>query len=265
MIADPWSVLGVARDASSEDIKAAYKRLAREHHPDLGGDQEKFIAINQAYEQLANPKQNTKNHATNQHAGSGPFGDFADLNDIFRHFGNPFRSQQFVRNPNLEVLVQIALNETISGATRTLQVNEPGGSREIQIEIPRGVGTGDTMKYANMGSRQRADLPPGDLYVRIQVQMPQGYDLVQGHLLTHRDIGLWQALVGSTVKVSDPYGVEIEVTVPPLSRPGTTLRVAGRGGFQRATQQRGDILVELGVNYPDQLTPEQTKIIQDWH
>jgi curved DNA-binding protein len=260
---DPWQILGVERGASPDDIKSAYRKLARDHHPDLGGDPNRFIEIQQAYEKLSNPQpQQQSNVNTDPFGGQNPFENiFRDFNI---HFGPGFgQFRATVRNSNFELTIPITVAETINGCTRTIQINDQGAVKNLDLHIPLGARPGDTIKYAGMGSHSRSDAPAGDLFVHIQLMPLADYEWQQGHLVCTREISVWQALLGTTVTVSDPFGAQIEVKVPAGSQPGATLRVAGRGGFDRTSRQRADILVKLTVKIPA-ITPEQQQIIQDW-
>lgn len=253
---DPWQILGVERNASPEEIKRAYRKLAREHHPDLGGDPDRFREIQQAYDHVTNPPPEQPHHA---HENFDPF------HEIFqRHFGVNFgwRAPN-PRNANIETQVHITVAETITGAQRSVHLNENGAGRSIQIEIPKGMNSGDTVKYAGMGSTINPSLPAGDLFVRVQVTPPPGYTLDQGTLYTQQSVPLWQILLGTTVKVQDPLGGDLIVKVPPGTGTGTRLRLPQKGGWVRHTQQRGDLLVEIVVIMPE-LTEKQREIISEW-
>lgn len=256
---DPWQVLGVSPDASKDDIKTAYRKLARDHHPDLGGDPNRFIEIQKAYEQLTNP-QPQSNPFTQQH----PFG--ADpLSEIFRnfsaHFGGGFRSQ--ARNANFQVSVEITVAESITGCDRTIQIIDNGVVKNLDLKIPAGSQPGDTVKYAGMGSNSRTDVPSGDLFVHINVNQLADYEWQMGNLICTRTVSAWQAMLGTSITVTDPFGASISVTVPAGTQPNTILRVQGRGGYNRMSHQRADILVKIAITIPD-ITPEQKQFIQTW-
>jgi curved DNA-binding protein len=254
---DPWQILGVDRNATSDDVKKAYRKLAKDHHPDLGGDPDRFREIQQAYDQISNPQ-------PHQYQPQQPPPGFEHFEELFQNIGVNFgwrpRPQ---RNANMEVQIAISIAESITGTHRDLQVNENGASRSIKIDIPRGLYTGDTVKYSGMGSNQNTTLPPGDLFVRVIVTPPAGYTVDQGTLHTQRAVPLWQALLGTTVTVQDPMGGDLVIKVPAGTGTGSRLRVAQKGGWMRQTEQRGDILVEIVVLMPE-LTEEQRQTISEW-
>ena len=254
---DPWQILGVDRTATADDVKKAYRKLAKDHHPDMGGDPDRFREIQQAYDQISNPQ-------SQQHQPPPPPPGFEHFETIFQNIGVNFgwRSRP-QRNANMEVTITITVAESVTGTQRDLQVNENGTSRSIKIDIPRGLYTGDTVKYSGMGSNQNASLPAGDLFVRIIVSPPAGYTVDQGTLYTQRAVPLWQALLGTTVTVQDPLAGDLIVKVPAGTGTGTRLRVNQKGGWLRQQDQRGDILVEIVVIMPE-LTEEQRQTIGQW-
>lgn len=256
---DPWSVLGVKRDASADDIKAAYRRLARDHHPDLGGDPDRFIEIQNAYQQLTAPPQS-------QPTAQSQTG-FADL------FHNPFEElfsgwgfvypNSVRRNNNFETQASISVAESITGCKRTIRINDNGNVKTIDIVIPQGSQSGDVIKYAGMGSSAHADIPPGSLYVKILIEPFGDYQIQDSNLCCERTISVWQALLGTQITVIDPEGSGIQVQVPAGTASHTILRVPERGGFCRNRNKRADILIKLTIQMP-KITLEQRQIIQNW-
>lgn len=259
---DPWGVLGIKRDASADEIKTAYRRLAKDHHPDRGGDPNRFIEIQNAYQQLTTPPQpqpTAQNHS-----------DFGDLfnnhfEEFFSRFGFEFNNQshQSQRNNNFETQAKITLAESITGSNRTIRINDNGAIKTIDIVIPPGSQNGDVVKYAGMGSSMRADVPPGSLYVKILIEPFEDYQIQEGNLCCERTVSVWQALLGTQLTVLDPFGSSIQVQVPPSTASHTILRIPERGGFCRNRNKRADILIRLTIQMP-KITPEQHQIIQNW-
>lgn len=262
---DPWDILGVQRDASAEEIKAAYRRLAKDHHPDKGGDPDRFIRIQNAYQQLTSPPQQSVHPQS-------PFDDIEiHFENLFFSWGNKgagpagrMRTDAWsARNNNFETQANITLAESITGCKKTVRINDHGITKTIDIVIPVGVQTGDVVKYAGMGSTAKADAAPGDLYIRILIEPFQDYQIQEGNLYCERNIPVWQALLGTQLTVIDPFGFSIEVRVPAGVAPHTILRIPERGGFCRTRGKRADILVKLIILMPS-ISPEQRQIIQGW-
>ena len=247
---DPWTVLGVDRSASPEDIKKAYKKLVKEHHPDIGGAPDRFREIQEAYQQLE--KQQTSHQ---QHDSV--------FNDIFSQFAGFKFGHTAFRNQNFEAVVTISLAESINGTSHNFQINIGSNNQTLKLEIPKGMSHGDTVKYSGMGSSQIPNLPPGDLFVRINIEMPAGYTLVSDTVFTQVNVTVWEAILGTTVDVDDPAGGKIKITVPANTDPNTTLRIPGRGGWNRYLNQRGDMMVKINITIPE-ITEEQRQIISVW-
>lgn len=256
---DPWSILGVQRDASAEEIKAAYRRLAKDHHPDRGGDPNRFIEIQAAYQQLTSPppQQSARSHSSVNDLFNNHF------EDLFSQFDFGFNFNQMPRNSNVETQVKITVAESITGCKRTIRINDHTTTKTIDIVIPVGSQSGDVVKYAGMGSTAKADAPPGSLYVRILIEPFEDYQIQDGNLYCERTITAWQALLGSRLILKDPFGASIEVQVPAGVSPHAILRIPERGGFCRNRNKRADILVKLIILMPE-ITPEQRQIIQGW-
>ena len=259
---DPWTILGVDRSASADEIKAAYRRLAKDHHPDKGGDPNRFIEIQNAYKQLTEPKQQASPPT------SHPFGDIFEehFEEIFSRFGfgpNPNNPNWGRKNPSIEAHLTITIIEQIEGCSKTVEIKEPTGSRMIEINVPKGVQPGDVLKYSGQGSKQNNVVPPGDLYVRIHVQSYDEFVFQQGDLVAEKTISVWQALVGCELTVKDPYGKTVQYTVPAGIQPNTVMRIVGHGGLNRTSQQRGDMLIRMNIQMV-KLTPEQQQIIAQW-
>jgi DnaJ-class molecular chaperone len=257
MMSDPWQVLGVDRSASPDEIKTAYRKLAREHHPDLGGSPDRFRVVQQAYDQISNPQ-------TNQNHHHDPFGGQNPFEAIFRDFTINFGgSRAQTRNANFQLSVDLTIAETITGCNRTVQINDGGSVKTLDVKIPAGSQPGDTIKYSGMGSSNKNDLPAGDLFVHLIVKSIPDYHWQDGNLICERTISAWQAMLGTHVMVSDPFNAAIQVTVPAGCQPNSVLRVPGRGAYNRNIHQRGDILVKIIISIPN-ISDEQKQFIQTW-
>lgn len=259
--ADPWIVLGINRNASAKDIKAAYRRLAKDHHPDQGGDPDRFIQIQAAYQQLVS----TATHSTTPKVSpvDNPLSQFVFESEFAEFFRSHFDPHYDHPNSNFDTQIRISLAESITGCKRTIRIDDHGATKTIDILIPAGAQTGDVVKYSGMGSTFRADLPPGSLYVRILIEPFEDYQVQDGNLCCERTISVWQALLGSQLILKDPFGASIEVQVPASVTSHTVLRIPERGGFCRIRNKRADVLVKLIIKMP-QITPEQHQVIRGW-
>lgn len=257
---DPWKVLGVDRSATPEEIKAAYRKLAKDHHPDKGGDPNRFIEIQNAYHQLTNK-------SSHQQAPPGA-PNFEDIfggafEEMFSRFGFDSHFRHVPRNSNFEAVIHITVAEHIDGCSKTIEVVDAGTKRFIEVKIPKGVQHGDVLKYSGQGSHANKQAPSGDLFVRIHVKPYDDFEFHQGDLRANRTVTVWQALLGCKLSVADPYGKTVEFLVPAGCQPNTVMRIASHGGFRRDIQQRGDLLIQIQVQMV-KLTEEQTAIINNW-
>ena len=176
-----YNTLGLKQNASDDEIKTAYRKMAMKHHPDRGGDEKKFKEIEEAYRTLSDPEKRRMidmgvdpNSTVGQQGGfnQGPF-EFhfgsENFQDIFNNFGFGFNRQQR-RNKSLSVMVAINLEDVLTGKDINAEIGTPTGKKKlVNINIPPGVEDGQQIKYKGMGDHSMPDLPPGDLIVNIRV------------------------------------------------------------------------------------------------
>jgi curved DNA-binding protein len=246
-VKDYYSILGVQRAATPDEIKKAYRRLASQHHPDKGGDTAKFQEIEEAYRVLSDPQQRAA-HDNPQHQGfpggfqfhNQPF----DFNNIFNMFGTQFQQQQGrPRAAQARMSLWIQLSDSASGGTRTVSVGTQAGSQVIEIEIPRGVEDGASVVYSG--------LAPGgvDLVVTFRIHPNPRWQRDGFNLYTEQKVSVWTMITGGEVPVRDILNRELNVTIPPMSQPGTILRCRGRGMPDRANNP-GDMMIRIQAEIP---------------
>lgn len=273
-IMDYYQTLGVNKNASQEDIKKAYRKLASQHHPDKGGDKAKFQAIQEAYATLSDDQKRAEYDNPHQpfHFGGGGFGGFENFHeDIFSqmfggsgvHFGNGFHRQQPRRNRNVNIVVQLTLKEILTGKDVVGSIKLPSGQDQaIQIRIPPGVESGDSIKYPGLGDNSIQGMPQGDLIAQIR-EIPdprfhrQGVNLIVDHAISSFD-----AILGTKIKVSTLDDKIIEVTVPEGTGPDTVLSCAGHGLPFKNSTQRGHLFIKITVTTPTNLTASDKIILE---
>jgi len=266
-MADAYEILGVPRGASDADIKKAYRRLAGQHHPDKGGDTARFQEIQSAYETLSDPNKRA------QHDNPSPFGpgfhshpgggfEFhfggGGPEDIFQQFfsqgfgGNPFqRHQQPRRNKDLRVQLTISLADTLNPQKKTISVQTTKGDRyNVDVDIPRGINNGTTIKYTQMGDNMFDTLTRGDLYVIINVEVDNRFELHGINVITNLEINSIEAMTGVDKIVKGIDGREYSVKIPQGCQYGTKFGLQGQGLFQMNTMHRGDLIVNVVVKTP---------------
>ena len=231
-----YDVLGVPTDASEADIKKAFRKLASQHHPDKGGDTNKFQQIQEAYEVLGDADRRHQYDHPPRQGFTGNFHDHQTFgDDIFAQFfgagqrgGFNFRQGNMrMQNPDAMTNVMITLNECYHGTVKVLQFNN---SETLNLTIPAGTLPNTRMrlqgKSPNVANPQA---PPGDLIVTIQVQREGSYDLDGPNLIHYAEIDAISAMTGCDLPVRHINGSTIKLKVPAGTQHGAKLRVRNMG------------------------------------
>ena len=294
---DYYDVLGVAKTASAEDLKKAYRRLARKYHPDLQPGakktemEQKFKELNEAYEVLGHEVTRKKYdqygfqwkdaeafQRAQQEAGAqgspggwetfsskGEGTDFSDLfSDFFGRQGQKgdasFRGFA-MPGADLEATVQLSIREILAGAMRRLELIDPNGTPyTIEVRIPKGVQDGERVRVKGKGAPGRGGGPPGNLYLRIHA-LPHPVFQQQGlHLYVNLPVWPWEAALGTEVKVPTLRS-PVRLKIPPKSQSKQKLRLRGKGLPSR-TGKHGDLFVILEIILPSAMTPQEQQIYE---
>lgn len=271
---DYYKILEVTQEATQEDIKKSFKRLAKKYHPDINkgkaNTEEKFKEISEAYEVLGREKERQKYDDARSGRGSfnfegyskeGPFGDYfhssagnSSTSDIFAEILKGFNlgsskrggsssfggfeslfSNRGSARPDTAATLKVPLSSALSGGK--IQVSGlPGGSQTI--DIPPGVANGAIIK---------ANTPSGNYSLKLEIEDEHPFKIKGNHIETTIRVNIVQAVLGSKVKLKDPRNQDFIVTVPPGSQSGDTLRMRGLG------LSSGDLLVKIEVIIPKTL------------
>lgn len=275
---DAYKTLGVARDATDEEIKKAYRRLAAKHHPDKeGGSTAKFQEIQGAYETLTDPQKRQQHDNPNPfhggHQHSDGFQEFhfgaggAAAQDIFHQFfgqrtGNPFQQAQPRRNKDLRINITVTLASTLAEQQKTVNVQTTKNDKfNVDVKIPRGVSNGTTIKYTQMGDNFFESLTRGDLYVIINVIADSRFELHGVNLVTNLEITSIEAMTGTEKEVVGIEGSTFLIKIPVGCQFGTKFGLQGKGLYQMNTQHRGDLIVNTIIKTPV-LTEAQIQILK---
>jgi len=290
---DYYQILGVPRNASSDDIRKAYRKLAMQYHPDRNPDdnqaEERFKEINEAY-QVLNDSQKRAHYDRvgsaysnwQQRGGQGGFDwgrwtgaapggtrvDYGDLNDLFGNEGGLF--SEFFRTifgggmgaagsasrsatPGYQQDVEIKLEDAFNGTTLQIQAD---GKRKC-VRIPPGVRTGSKVRVAGAG-------PNGtDLYLIVQVKDHQGFERKGNDLHTTANVSAFTAILGGEAEVETMTG-KVKLTIPPGTQPEQVFRVAGRGmPYLKSPNTKGDLFVRLKVEIPRYLSSKQRELLEE--
>jgi curved DNA-binding protein len=272
---DYYEVLGVPRTATADDIKRAYRQLARKHHPDLqpaaerSQAAERFKEINEAYEVLSDPDKRGKYDALGAnwkggmdfsppggepgYARATEWDDFGDVSDFFASvFGRGTRrtSRRGVRitipGSDVEAELPVTVEELIHSGRRRITLN---GGRSLEVEIPRGAREGTVLRLAGQGEPGVNGGPPGDVYLRLRLIPHPRYRVVGDDLEMDLSLWPWQAVLGTGVRIETPEG-PVTLTVPPGTQTGRRLRLRGRG-LPRPDGSRGDLYAVVRIVVPE--------------
>ncbi|WP_425987811.1 J domain-containing protein [Brevundimonas sp. TWP2-3-2] len=296
MAGDPYKELGVSRGANAADIKAAFRKLAKELHPDKNrGDkatEERFKRVSAAFDILSDPDTKSKYDTGQIDAdgqpqyrgysggqpgggagmGTGGFGGFGagggpggrgafedlDLDDIFGRFGGGGRGRAagFGRGQDVRATLEISLEDSIGGATRRIQFSD---GRTLDVTIPKGATNGQTIRLRGQGTPGRTE--PGDALIELRIAPHPVFKVEGADLTMDLAISVPDAILGGKVECQTPDGT-VSVTVPTGANSGQTLRLKGRGAF--AGGARGDLKARLIVTLPDVIDPILHRVAEDW-
>ncbi len=256
---DYYAALGVPRTATAEEIKQAFRRLASQHHPDKGGDTQKFQAIQEAYATLSDEQKRAEyNNPKPQFSGFQGHPGGVNINDIFgQMFGHGFAQQPRQRS-HVRMSLTITLHDVATGGRRTVSLGTAQGISAVEIEIPRGINDGDNVHYEGIG-------PGGsDLVVQYRVQPDRTWQRQDLNLITDTRVSIWDIILGTELHITTITGDILSANIPARSQPGVTLRLRGRGLTNR-NGTVGDIMVRVQAFVPDSISPELLTAIQTHH
>lgn len=295
MNADPYQVLGVKREASQEEIRAAYRKLAKKLHPDLNpgnkNAEERFKEVTSAYDLLgdadkrarfdrgeidatgaerprqtyyrdfADAAENAKGGARRYESAEG-YADFAASDDILAELFGRARgggAKVRVRGPDVPFRLHVDFLDAVNGATRRLSL--PDGST-LDVAIPPGIRDGQILRLKGKGRPGLGGGPPGDALIEIEI-VPHPLFTRQGDdIRLDLPVSLTEAVLGGRVDVPTPTG-PVVMTIPKGSNSGTVLRIRGKG-VAKPDGVRGDEYVTLRIVLPGKPDPALEQFVAGW-
>ncbi len=291
---DYYKILGVNKNASDEDIKKAYRKLAMKYHPDhTKGDksaEETFKKISEAYAVLSD-KEKRRQYDT---FGSEGFQQRFSQEDIFRGFdfsdilkdfgfggsnfsagkrgghrfsfgsGSPFGAQQQAQMKGSDLVYELplGLREVATGTSKVVNFEHKGRTERLTVKIPKGMITGKKLRIAGKGEPSPFGGASGDLFIQAKVISDPVFRAEDHDVYVIREVKLSDAILGTSITVPTLEGPEITMKVPPGTRHKTKMRISGRGLPHMRGSQRGDLFVQIHVTIPKQLTSEQKALVE---
>lgn len=280
---DYYQILGVARDVSKEDLKKAYRKLARKYHPDVSKETDaeaKFKELGEAYEVLKDPEKraqydqfgaNYKNGQSftpppgwGQQGGRGGFDANSNFSSFFESMfggggmGGGGGSNFYAKGEDVNAKITISLEDAFHGAKKTIR--RPSGSTEtgtLNVKIPAGITSGKKIRLSGQG-RTGMGGSAGDLLLEINIATHAHYRLDGSNVILDLPIAPWEAALGAKVTVPTLAG-KINLTIPAGAKSGQKMRLKGRG---LPSKQAGDQIVNLQIVTPAADSDKAIKLYQ---
>ncbi len=288
---DPYATLNVSRSATADEIKQAYRRLAKELHPDLNPDdpivERRFKDVSQAYNLLSDedkrrrfdageidangqeraPKGFYRSYSSAGGPGFGGFGfaQDADARDIFSDLFSGRRGgreSRFGKRRGSDVTYTVTIDflEAVNGARKRIQLAD---GRTLDVNIPAGIESGKTLRLKNQGLSGVGGGESGDAFITVEVA-PHGYFRREGQdIQLELPVSLQEAVLGATVSVPTIDG-PVSMRVPPGSNSGSVLRLRGKGVRDQKGGGRGDQYVKLSVTLPEPADDRLREFVKHW-
>jgi curved DNA-binding protein len=297
---DFYEILGVRRGAGQDEIQQAYRKLARQYHPDLNKDpgaEDRFKDISEAHAVLSDPKTRSRYDAfgadfrqvqedvdpqtwrraraagartggPRRAAGPG-FGDSADLGegiDLDDILGGLFggrggRGWGPIPGADQEAGLEVTVEEAYQGGHRSITLERGGSTRTLDVTIPAGVTDGQRIRLAGQGGRGRDDAPPGDLYLVVQIAPDPRYRVSGRDVFLDLALSPWEAALGTSVVVDTPDG-EAKIKVSAGTSSGRRLRLRGRG-IPNPRGTPGDLYAEAKIMVPSKLSRRERRLFEE--
>jgi len=285
-IIDYYQILGIDKTASEEEIKKAYRKLARKLHPDLNPNdkeaKQKFQQINEANEVLSDPEKRKKydrygndwqeaekferqgNPQQAHYSGEKDFygdadGDYSSFFESMFGGGNGQRRQAKFRGQDYNAELRVSLNDAMETHQQTLAVN----GKNIRITIPAGIENRQTIKLKGYGALGMNGGPAGDLYITFDIQPHPSFKRLGNDLFTTATIDLYTALLGGETTIDTLKG-KIKLKVNPETQNGTKARLKGKGfPVYKKDGEAGDLYVTYEVKLPLNLSAEEKRLFTE--
>jgi curved DNA-binding protein len=290
MTRDAYEILGVAKTASDDEIKKAYRKLAMKWHPDRNPDnleeaEKNFKEVKEAFEQIETAEKRATYDAPFRGSSWQGFGnrtnddifreffrdeyDWSDLNgktfkdqedfaDLFKN-AKTYRYNEPAKNEDANVNIEITLEEAFKGKDAIITYKTPDSeTRTVEIKIPAGIDTGKKLRVTGGGSRQRANLAHGNLFVTITVKPHAKFVREAQNIVMKVEVPVLDMLAGGQTRIQTIDGKEYDINVRPCTKPGTRIRIPEQGMSVMNSRLRGDMYIELNPMWPENVYDTET-------
>lgn len=270
-----YDTLGVMKTATPEELKSAYRKLVKEHHPDRGGDITKFQEISEAYETLTNvnkkahydyqlkqthPSNNQSQYSKNTKSFFRDF-EFTFSNDegIFKSYSDTQR----IKNKNIRINLEIPFLDTLDEQIKFLDIKLSQGSETLEVKIPAGIENNTTLTLRNRGDNEHYHLPRGHLEIVVKVLSNDKFFRQGDNIVTDITIDCFEAIVGTEITLDTPQYKKISLKVPAGTQNNNIFGVTDLGFPTYPKNTRGKLLIKINVLVPKNLTNEQLVLIKE--
>lgn len=286
MADDPYATLGVPKGASDEDIRRAFRKLAKELHPDISkGNEERFKKVSSAYEILGDPEKRRaydrgeidgrgeprhagfRQYARGARAGAGAGGPFDEFgfgdifSDIFGGVGQRGGRPNFVaKGHDVRYTLEVDFLEAASGATK--RVTLPGGGT-LDLNVPAGVTDGQVLRLKGKGQRGVGGAEPGDALIEIRVRPHAHFKREDDDIVVEVPITIDEAVLGAKVEVPTISG-RVQLTIPKGTSSGRVFRLKGKGVKSAGRTEAGDQLVTVKIVLPETVDDTLAYFFSEW-
>jgi curved DNA-binding protein len=285
---DFYKILGVTRNAGADEIKKAYRKLARKYHPDVNVNSKeaetKFKEISEAYDVLSDPEKK-KNYDLFGHnggrqgsGGAGPFtgqgtgfegfdvsygkGGGAGFQDIFSELFGAARGSRTagpIKGRDIQYSMEISFEDAVKGLTTRVSLDQD----KISVKIPPGVDTGSKVRIAGKGEPGMHNGPRGDLYIITKVRPHPYFERKGDNIFIEVPITFAEAALGTKIGIPTIDG-KIQLTIPPGTQSGQKLRIKGKGVPHLRGSGKGDQFAVIKITVPKKLDEQTEQLIRDF-
>jgi len=263
-VKDYYSILGLKRSASDEEIKSAYRKLARKYHPDRGGDTAKFQEIQEAYSVLG--EESKRRDYDNPRRDGLHYGDFGDLHgmdpqDIFDTFGVHIHRGGNARRSSITMTLWISLEDVALHEKKIVSVNNGRNNEHVEIDIPPAIDDGASVRYPklikNAGNKR-------DLIINFRIKPDRNWNRDGLDIITEKTVEIWDLILGTTIFVDTIFGSHLKLTIPAGTQPHSVMRIK-KHGLEDRNNKQGDMYVKIQARIPKNIPDSLLEVIRQHH